>query len=94
VSPHDEISPERHRQRLDAPAYVRQRIDDLCGTLIGAVAKRAPFGRPHRTRARDHADIKQTQRYLNITDEELRKARTGVWERPPPAPGGQPVGGP
>jgi hypothetical protein len=28
-----------------------------------------------------HADIKQTQRYLNITDEELRKAITGVWER-------------
>jgi len=28
-----------------------------------------------------HADIKQTQRYLNITDEELRKAMTGIWER-------------
>lgn len=28
-----------------------------------------------------HADIKQTQRYLNITDEELRKAMTGVWEK-------------
>ena len=28
-----------------------------------------------------HADIKQTQRYLNITDEELRKAMTGMWER-------------
>ncbi len=28
-----------------------------------------------------HADIKQTQRYLNITDEEPRKAMTGVWER-------------
>ena len=28
-----------------------------------------------------HADIKQTQRYLNITDEELRKSMTGVWER-------------
>ena len=28
-----------------------------------------------------HPDIKQTQRYLNITDEELRKAMTGVWER-------------
>jgi site-specific recombinase XerD len=28
-----------------------------------------------------HADIKQTQRYLNITDEELRKAMTDVWER-------------
>ena len=28
-----------------------------------------------------HADIKQTQWYLNITDEELRKAMTGVWER-------------
>jgi hypothetical protein len=28
-----------------------------------------------------HTDIKQTQRYLNITDEELRKAMTGVWER-------------
>jgi hypothetical protein len=26
-------------------------------------------------------DIKTTQRYLNITDEELRKAMTGVWER-------------
>jgi hypothetical protein len=41
--PHDEISPKRHRQRLEAPAYVRQRIDDLYGTLIRAVAKRAPF---------------------------------------------------
>lgn len=28
-----------------------------------------------------HADMKQTQRYLNITDEELRSAMTGVWER-------------
>jgi integrase len=28
-----------------------------------------------------HTDMKQTQRYLNITDEELRKAMTGVWER-------------
>jgi integrase len=28
-----------------------------------------------------HADIKPTQRYLNITDEELRKPITGVWER-------------
>ena len=28
-----------------------------------------------------HADTKTTQRYLNITDEELRKAMTGVWER-------------
>lgn len=28
-----------------------------------------------------HADIKQTQRYLNITDEELRRAMTGMWER-------------
>jgi len=43
ASPHDEISPERRRQRLDAPAYVRQRIDDLYRTLIGAVAKKAPF---------------------------------------------------
>jgi hypothetical protein len=25
--------------------------------------------------------LKTTQRYLNITDEELRKALTGVWER-------------
>jgi hypothetical protein len=28
-----------------------------------------------------HSDIKTTQRYLNITDEEVRKALTGVWER-------------
>jgi len=28
-----------------------------------------------------HSDIKTTQRYLNITDEELRKALTGVWVR-------------
>jgi integrase len=28
-----------------------------------------------------HSDIKTTQRYLNMTDEELRKALTGVWER-------------
>lgn len=39
-----------------------------------------------------HADIKQTQRYLNITDEELRKAITGRLGTPPPAPGDQPVG--
>lgn len=28
-----------------------------------------------------HSDIKTTQRYLNITEEELRKALTGMWER-------------
>jgi hypothetical protein len=28
-----------------------------------------------------HADIKQTQRCLDITDENLRRAMTGVWER-------------
>jgi hypothetical protein len=28
-----------------------------------------------------HADIKQTQRYLNISNEEPRKSLTGVWER-------------
>jgi len=28
-----------------------------------------------------HSDIKTTQRYLNITDEEVRKAMTGMWER-------------
>ena len=28
-----------------------------------------------------HLDIKTPQRYLNITDEELRKAMTRVWER-------------
>ena len=28
----------------------------------------------------EHADIKQTQRWLNITDEELWKAVTGVWD--------------
>jgi integrase len=28
-----------------------------------------------------HSDIKTTQRYLNITDEKLRKTLTGVWER-------------
>jgi len=28
-----------------------------------------------------HSDIKTTQPYLNITEEELRKALTGVWER-------------
>ena len=28
-----------------------------------------------------HSDIKTTQRDLNITDEELRKTLTGVWER-------------
>jgi site-specific recombinase XerD len=27
-----------------------------------------------------HSDIKTTQRYLNITDEHLRKALTGVCE--------------
>ena len=31
-----------------------------------------------------HADIRQTQRYLNLTDEELRKAMTGVWDRTEP----------
>ena len=29
----------------------------------------------------DIRTIQQTQRYLNITDEELRKSMTGVWER-------------
>ena len=28
-----------------------------------------------------HPDMKQTQRYLNITDQELLKAMTGVWEK-------------
>ena len=28
-----------------------------------------------------HSDIKTTQRYLNITDKEMRKALMGVWER-------------
>jgi integrase len=28
-----------------------------------------------------HSDIKTTQRYLNITDEEMRRALNGVWER-------------
>jgi hypothetical protein len=28
-----------------------------------------------------HFGIKTTQRYLNITDEEMRKALNGVWER-------------
>jgi site-specific recombinase XerD len=28
-----------------------------------------------------HSDIRTTQRYLNITDGELRTALTGVWER-------------
>jgi hypothetical protein len=28
-----------------------------------------------------HSDINTTQRYLNITDEEMRKALNGVWER-------------
>jgi site-specific recombinase XerD len=28
-----------------------------------------------------HSDVKTTQRYLNITDEEFRKTLTGVWER-------------
>ena len=41
-----------------------------------------PLSRSALTRwLRGHADIKQTQTYLNITDEELRKAMTGVWER-------------
>jgi len=28
-----------------------------------------------------HADIKQTQRYLNVTDEELRQRLAVTWER-------------
>ena len=28
-----------------------------------------------------HSDIKTTQRYLNITDEEMSRALNGVWER-------------
>jgi integrase len=28
-----------------------------------------------------HADLKQTQRYLNVTDEELRRVMAAVWER-------------
>jgi hypothetical protein len=38
-----------------------------------------------------HADVKQTQRYLNITDEELRKADDRCLGAPPPAPGGRRV---
>jgi len=30
---------------------------------------------------RGHSDVKTTQRYLNITDEELPKALSGVWQR-------------
>ncbi len=28
-----------------------------------------------------HSDIKTTQRYLNVTDEEMRKVLAGMWER-------------
>ena len=28
-----------------------------------------------------HADLKQTQRYLNVTDEERRRVMAAVWER-------------
>ena len=28
-----------------------------------------------------HADLKQTQRYLNVTDEELRRVMAAMWER-------------
>ena len=41
-----------------------------------------------------HADIKQTQRYLNITDEELRKAMDRSVGAPASTAGGQPVRGP
>jgi hypothetical protein len=39
---------------------------------------------PHvarRARILGQSDIKTAQRYLNITDEEMRKALTCVWER-------------
>ena len=38
-----------------------------------------------------HADIKQTQRYLNITDEELRKVDDRSVGAPTPVEGGWPV---
>ena len=38
-----------------------------------------------------HADIKQTQRYLNITDEELRKVDDRSVGAPTPVEGSRPV---
>lgn len=48
----------------------------------GTGHERLPHQR-HRAACQGHrprGDIKTTQRYLNISDEELRKALTGVWD--------------
>jgi hypothetical protein len=47
--------PERPRQRLDAHAHIRRRIDDLYRTLIGALQQAPLSSGPHRTRARGQA---------------------------------------
>ena len=55
-----------------------------CRSMVHAVAVAVTF--PSKTPALiqlmlAHSDIKTTQRFLNITDEEMRTALTGVWER-------------
>src|SRR6185437_8145147 len=60
----------RNRPALARPAARRR---------LSAAGRR----RRHPSRSADPGTLRHqtTQRYLNITDEELRKALTGVWER-------------
>jgi len=70
--PHDEISPKCHRQRLDPPAYIRQRIDDLYRTLITADAKRhrsdVPTGPGHATRRRVDLTVRSEPAARGVID--------------------------
>ena len=65
----DEIKRDRRVHRDE-----EQRLLAACLTMNTAEHKWS-------ARSPDWSAIKTTQRYLNITDEELRKALTGVWER-------------
>jgi hypothetical protein len=84
------------RQVLQTPEYqphdrggyvalMKQRITNVDATALAYIDESLEsFVRGNNVAAMvmlGHADIKQTQRYLNITDEELRRSMTGLWER-------------